>query len=248
MKNDQPSTDGSEPARQDVTGNGTSEPQIDERPQRRYPRVQNPPVVGSLTFRTEAQLVDISKDGVGVEAYAPLPPRSTYRMTIRNGGQRLELRGKSIWSHLIETREADDGGVEPVYRAGLRLEEASPNHSNHIKEFLTVTEARPVGHHATQRYRPTRRSTVQISADSGFVVRTISRAGALLETESFSSHGSTLELSMMLPTGYLDVVGRLVQTYRGVNDAGRPCTRIAVEFEDLSGEGHRQIESLTPSA
>lgn len=212
--------------------------------ERRYPRKQDPNVVGSLTFSAEARILDISQQGLGLECFEALPPSRGYRFTLRDSGRELRLRGRTVWNRLTETRRNGEGEVMPVYRAGVRFEEESPTQEVKVREFISQSGARPVGSRPVQRYRPTRESAVTVSCESVFVVKTISESGALLETGSVVPRSSSLSLSLQLPSGPVEVESRLVGTFREVDETGEPCTRMAVEFQDLDADGHRKIGQL----
>jgi c-di-GMP-binding flagellar brake protein YcgR len=214
------------------------------RSERRYPRRREPNVVGSLSFSAEGRVVDISSQGLGLECHDALPPTRGYRFTLRDSGRQLKLAGRTVWNRLTETRRTDEGEVVPVYRAGVRFEHDSATHQVKVREFISHSGARPVGSRRVPRYRPTRESSVLVSCESGFVVRTISESGALLETDSVVPRASSLSLSLQLPSGAIEVEGRLVSTRREVDETGEPCTRLAVEFQDLTPEGHRKIGRL----
>lgn len=217
------------------------------RPQRRYPRRHDPNVVGSLSFSARGKVVDISSHGLGLECYDALPPTRGYRFTLRDSGHELRVKGRTVWNRLTETRRTDAGEVVPVYRAGVRFDEDSATQEVKVREFISHSGARPVGNRGVPRYRPTRESPVLVSCESGFVVRTISESGALLETDSVVPRASSLSLSLQLPSGAIEVEGRLVSTVRETDETGEPCTRLAVEFQDLTDEGHRKIGSLVAS-
>lgn len=216
-------------------------------PQRRYPRRYDPNVVGSLCFSAHGRVVDISAHGLGLECHDALPPTRGYRFTLRDTGRELKLKGRTVWNRLTETRRTDSGDVVPVYRAGVRFEDSSPTQEVKLREFISQSGARPVGNRRVPRYRPTRESPVVVSCESGFVVRAISESGALLETDSVVPRASSLSLSLQLPSGAIEVEGRLVSTSRETDETGEPCTRLAVEFQDLTPEGHRKIGTLVAS-
>ena len=83
-----------------------------------------------------------------------------------------------------------------------------------------------------------------MAGESGFLVKSISQSGALLETQTLVQNGSNLELSMHLPSGEIEAEGRMVESYHGYDESGSPCTRIAVEFQGMTAAAQDQIGRL----
>lgn len=90
---------------------------VDQEGTRRGPRH---PIEGlQLLNPVHGRVVDMSRQGLGVETWRPfsVPERSTF--SIGRSVASAKIRAEVRWCLLVRTERVDNGDIVPVYRSGL---------------------------------------------------------------------------------------------------------------------------------
>jgi len=74
--------------------------------------------VSSLTF--QGQVLNLSMDGLAIETATALPPGK--QLSLKIDGEGSTVTGRVKWSRLSALRRSEEGGAEPIYRAGIAIE------------------------------------------------------------------------------------------------------------------------------
>ena len=91
--------------------------ELERRGEQRYPAAN----VGFRSPQIEANLIDLSRDGLSIESLEHPPIGGTLAFTLERGKARVEVDGEVCWCSLRRTYRTVGGDIVAVYRAGIRL-------------------------------------------------------------------------------------------------------------------------------
>lgn len=149
---------------------------------RRNPRFEVEGVSGFLTFSLDVRILNMSLEGMAVETNRLLSVNSNYIVKIAHGDDRLELKGKVVWSTLDRTVKLPEGEVLPVYRAGIQFLDSLDQKTKYIIGFIQDNRIVTLEKRILGRFKINEKSAL-IHYPQDFVVRKMSLSGMLIETE-----------------------------------------------------------------
>lgn len=151
---------------------------MNEFPDRRsHPRRQVAGVGGFLRVRTEAEILNLSLTGAAVATEGRLGMGECYRVLLREGPRRLELRAKVARS----TLRAGSGTV-PIYETGLEFLEVLGERGQEVARFLCENTEPQLGGRMCDRFFPPPGTRAEVEREVAFELRSISPTGLAVET------------------------------------------------------------------
>ncbi len=211
-------------------------------PVRRHARYAEVEWGGHLPLRTQARLVDLSLEGVGIETREPMPLRRTCWVSLR-GRDTLALRGEPVWQQVSQIARTT-AGSDPLYRGGVRLEVSAPQRAA-LERFLTAHEAQQHTRREPPRYRLRVAPELDLAIEHRFQIETMSRSGMLIELDSRPLHASTVDVVVDAPDGPLGLRARVVDVFRA-GQAPDPRMRLALAFDDVTPETLARLDRFLP--
>ena len=85
---------------------------------RQHTRISTDIIPGRLGNRIPVEVMELSLEGIGLEARAALRPGGNYKLSLLEGSAKV-LETKVIWCRLDRSERSADGRSQTVYRAGL---------------------------------------------------------------------------------------------------------------------------------
>lgn len=211
---------------------------------RKHDRKEVTGVQGSFLYGADVKLVDLSLSGVALETDRYLPLGRRYSLKLGKDDQPVDITGRVAWSRLVRTEADPKGEVKPVYRVGLRLENALSPQGDAILQFLLDHTPAGTGERVFGRFRPEAGDSAEVSRRSPFEVTKLSAGGMQIETVSGPGIGETLELELWLGgKETVEVTGRVVSIPSGEDSSGDQVS-LGLEFVDLPDNIRATIDAF----
>lgn len=197
-------------------------------------------VSGSLTFRSDARVVDLSLGGLSVETTQHLGVGKTYSIRLaREEGDELRLGGEVVRSRLRGTRAREDGGERgPIYEAGIRFHPLSEVQTAALRELLSASTEVQLDTPMAGRFDLGLPESVRLRSDYGFEVRKLSATGMLIESELAPRLDTVIELTVALGEGELRTSVRVAY----VEEIGPGRYHLGVEFGEMSADDRELLD------
>lgn len=108
------------------------------RERRKYTRVvvDISEIRGTMMPAKEVEIVDLSIGGISVKSDRRLSIGNEYALEIKDKERVLPLKGLVVSSFLSESRKKPEGGVEPVYTAGIKFTDITGEMTAQLAEFI----------------------------------------------------------------------------------------------------------------
>ena len=183
--------------------------------QRRHKRFEVRDVKGSLLFRTQVKLRNVSVSGLSFETTERLKLGRAYSLRLSNSGESVDLTGTIRWCHLAGTRAMGEDSL-PVYEAGLAFDDVFTDRAQAVIRFIERHVILPLEKRITGR----------------FTLETIEPVRTQLDAAVDSRFGMELGLRDEI----VSVHGRVASVSRGVGTREEPLSELGIEFVQLPGE------------
>ena len=211
---------------------------------RRYDRHEVDGLHGSFQFTTDARIVDISLDGLGVETNSYLQIGRRYALKLQAGSHVLPLQARVVWCTLKRTTKSESGEVLPVYRAGIRFEEILSEAATDLYKLIEKKAVIDLEKRLFGRFKIHPEQAATFDRETDFAVRKISLSGMLIETDAAPEIDSTFEMEILFNSKKLYTIGRIVHVQPIESDDGQPRALIGVEFINLGRSNRQKLEEF----
>jgi len=211
---------------------------------RRAPRYPVRDVRGRLLLTTSATIINMSLTGMAVESSTNLRVGRSYTLALTHGDEAgPALVGTVVWCHLKATRPGAAGDTAAVYEAGIQFAGMLSEKASELVAFLRTTAILTMHDRLTGRFFVDANESVDLNAEYEFVVRTISAAGMLLETDISPAPGAEFELRVALAGEEIRPRAR-VASVRDVGEQDkRRISAVGVEFVAISDADRATLEA-----
>ncbi|MCC6132590.1 MAG: PilZ domain-containing protein [Acidobacteria bacterium] len=207
---------------------------------RRSPRYEVHDLHGSLLFRLEVNVLNLSLAGAAVETTRQLKPGKAYTIRIGGGDGGMDLDGTVKWCHLTKTRRGENGELVTIYNAGLAFDGTLTEKSHRLLAFMQdhvvlALEKRIVG-----RFRVRAGASIAVTTRYDFEVLKLSMTGMLVRTALLAEVEPAFEMELKLGDELLEVAGRIAYAEKVGGSDDFPDVHLGVEFLELD-ERRRQM-------
>lgn len=148
---------------------------------------------------------DISLDGIRVTTQRGLKPAAEYRVRVWHDAGSVTLKGSVAWCVLGSSHLKASGERTPVYSAGIRFLDCTPENRTVLRRLINAT---CVGDRERRRYLRAvvdESHGVELTSPISGTVREINRGGILVETGEEIKVGTKLIMDLDLDGGPLTV-------------------------------------------
>lgn len=208
---------------------------------RRHKRYEVRDVKGSLLFRVQVKICNISVSGLAIETTERLKLGRTYSLRLANGQGSVDLNGTIRWCHLSGRRESSGGDSLPVYEAGLAFDEVFSEKAIALLRFLEAHVVLPLEKRITGRFRVETLDPVDLETRYDFEVLKLSLSGMLVRTQLEPVVGSKFGMEMRLKDSALPIHGRVAYVQRAATHPAEPLMELGVEFVDVEAPAREAI-------
>ncbi len=179
----------------------------DKRSHKRF-TVEGMEISGKMLFANEVNVLDISVSGISLRADRRLEIGREYSLKLKYEDKVLSLNGVVMWSILNELRRISSDEMAPLYQAGIKFTDISPDKLGELMNFITfhkqtdyeLEELHEVsGQRVGPRFRidPTTKPILQFPV--GYTLKKLSLSGMLIESEHELALETRLPMEISLP-------------------------------------------------
>ena len=209
----------------------------DGRKERLYRRYEVDDVKGSLHFKQEVRVLNMSAGGMQVETGSHLAIGRRYTFRLQQASQDLQVAGMVAWCKLSGTRKVDDQQVEPTYTAGISFEQSLSTEGQALVSFLEGVTLE-LHHRIFGRFPAQKTTSADIDTVHEFRVERLSQSGMLISTDFLPPVEAVLSLEIRFDEEVFGSDGR-VAFIRDLHDEDGQV-EIGIEFMNTSAE-HLEI-------
>lgn len=215
--------------------------------QRRHKRYEVHDVRGSLLFRTQVKVRNLSVSGLALETAERLQLGRSYSIHLAGNDDSVDVHGTIRWCHLASARPRPGGEPHAVYEAGLAFEDVFTERAKGLLGFLEHHVVLSPHERLTGRFRAEALLPAEIEARYDFEVLKLSLSGMLVRTPLEASLGSRFSLELSLRDELVPLAGRVAYVQREEADKGEVATQLGMEFVDLTNESREVISGYISS-
>jgi len=212
--------------------------------QRRQKRYEVRDVHGSLLFRTQVQVRNLSVSGLAVETPERLQLGRTYAIRLAGDGDAIDLSGTIRWCHLASAPLKGGGGPRVVYEAGLAFEDVFTEKARGLLGFLEHHVVLSPHERLTGRFRAQALRPADLETRYDFEVLKLSLSGMLVRAALEASLNARFDLELALRDGVVPMAGRVAYVQRDEAVRGTVATQLGLEFLDLSEDARAAIAAF----
>ncbi len=212
--------------------------------QRRHKRYEVHDVRGSLLFRTQVKIRNISVSGLAIETTERLKLGRSYTIHLSNAQDSLDIAGTIRWCRLSRTQATVGGEAVPLYEAGLAFDDVFTEKAQSLLRFLELHVVLPLHQRITGRFRVETLGPVDIESRYEFEVVKLSLSGMLVRTQLEPALGSAFGMELGLRQEMVPLDGRVAYVQRAGGAKGEPMIEIGVEFVDVREDARRLLQGF----
>ena len=206
---------------------------MDPTQKRRYRRYEVHDLYGSLLYRVEVKVLNLSLTGMAVEATQQLKLGRHHAVRLGQVEAAIELDATVRWCRLIGTRKGSGPEASPVYLAGLTFDGMVTEKAQEVMEFMKEHVVLALQKRVIGRFRPKGESPIEMAARVEVEVAKVSLSGMLLKTRILPAVESVFSVELSLAGEPFDSLCRVAYARRtGGNDV-EPEAEVGVEFQGL---------------
>jgi PilZ domain len=207
---------------------------------RRYRRYEVHDLYGSLLFRVEVKVLNLSLTGMAVEATQQLKLGRLHAVRLGTGGSAISVDATVRWCRLVGTRKGGTGEPVTVYLAGLTFDGMVTEKAENVMEFLKEHVVLALEKRVIGRFRPKGESPIELAARVEFEVAKVSLSGMLLKTRFMPTLETTFDVEMTLAGSPFESSCRVAYVDRNGGSEAEPEATVGVEFVRL-GEPQQAV-------
>ena len=202
------------------------------------------------------KILDISIGGVAVQTDKRMTVGSQYTLKIESKGKTLNVKGVVVWSVLGESIRDTRDNIIPIYTAGMKFIETSPERTGEIVNFIEAHKRdidkeidlySPSGLRLHVRVHIEDPEKAVLDFQEGHRVQNLSLGGMLMESEHSVEMGSKLPLEITLNENEtIRVSGRVVSCIL-MRDDTLEHYHVGIEFVDISAKDRKILKAFLMS-
>lgn len=198
---------------------------------------------GMMMFANEVEILDMSIGGISLRADRRMNIGTEYSLKIRDKASVIPLKAAVVWSLLSGMKKDPEGRAVPLYTAGMRFTDLSPDRIAELARF--IAEHRQDHHTADDmhcvsglrfniRYQVDAKEKAVLSFPESCRVKKISLGGMLIESTHEMEAEKRLPMELSLPKNApISVQGRVASCLLTKEEEPR-LYDVGIEFVDIS--------------
>ncbi len=211
------------------------------------------------------KILNMSIGGVAVQTDKRMAVGGQYTLKIESKGETLNVKGVVVWSVLGKSVRDSRDNIIPLYTAGMKFTDTSPEKTGEIVNFIEahrrdidkeVDLYSPSGLRLHVRIHIEDPERAVLDFQEGHQVKSLSLGGMLIESEHSLEIGNKLPMEITLSeNGTIKVSGRVVSCIP-MKDRDLEHHHVGIEFSDMSAKDRKILKAFllshdspeTPSA
>jgi hypothetical protein len=193
---------------------------------------------GQMTYASEVSVLDISMGGLSLRADRRLNIGGSYKLKLECGQKAVSVLCQVAWARMSGTKKSADGETVPLYTAGMKFIDLSPEGASELFNFVECLgkddPAAPEERRADVRFHIDSPGTTRLIFPTDYRVRTISLSGMLIESAEAMERELRVPMVLSLQDDRcIEFVGRVVSCQPTEGLMPVRC-QIGIEFIDVS--------------
>ncbi len=221
--------------------------QQDKRRHKRY-KLELVEVNGKMSLADKVEILDISLGGVALRVDRRLNPGREYLLKLGDKAKSIDLKCIVVRSELTSIEEGVNGERTMIYSAGMKFKEDSSKQIEDFFKSIELVKKETVSSEVDRRlnirfhiYMPGEKI---LNYPAQFTVKEVSLSGVRIQTDESLALQSVIPMGLALhENSFVHFQGR-VASINMVEEHGKACYDIGVEFLDLSKEGNALLKSF----
>jgi hypothetical protein len=200
-------------------------------------------VHGSLAYRMDAKVLNMSLTGMAMETGAMLKVGANYRLQVAFESEVLDLPADVKWCHLVRTETSSLGDVAPVYQAGIDFRSILDEKARQVLSFIEKHIIVDLDQRLFGRFKINGEEAIELAESREFVVRRLSLSGMLIETGFSPQPEEVLDFEFYLHDEVIGLRGRVANVNQ-VRSGQDFLAEVGVEFSGLDESQRRLLVSF----
>ncbi len=214
---------------------------------RRYRRYVVEGIHGNVLYTSDIEILNISIDGAAIETPKRLELNREYTFKIHFSGGVLDLKGRVVWAILISKEIKGSSTPVPLYRVGVKFSDTLSEKAQILIKFIEENQDRTIEKRlGGVRFKLSANEKVKIDYPQKYLVKKISQAGMLAETEYPLDEGSRYDIELFINEHAVQIIGKISNCEK-FDSGGVSKYNIGVEFVEFSDEDKALIKGFLES-
>jgi Tfp pilus assembly protein PilZ len=223
-----------------------------ERKNKRY-KLNSMEIKSRMLLAKYVKILNMSIGGVAVQTDKRMTVGSQYTLKIESKGQILNVKGVVVWSVLGESVKDAGDNIIPIYTAGMKFMDTSPEKTGEIVNFIEAHRRdvdkeidlySPSGLRLHVRIHIEDPEKAILDFQEGYRVRNLSLGGMLMESEHLFETVSKLPMEITLSEKEtISVSGRVVSCTSMKGDVMEHF-HVGIEFQDMSAKDRKKLKAF----
>ena len=202
------------------------------------------------------KILNMSVGGVAVQTDKRMTVGSQYTLKIESKGKTLNVKGIVVWSVLGESIRDTRGNIIPIYTAGMKFMEISPEKTGEIVSFIEshkrhadreVDIFSPSGLRLHVRIHIEDPEKAVLDSQEGHNVKSLSLGGMLVESDHRLETGNKLPMEITLSENETIKVSGRVVSCKPVENSNADRYHVGIEFSDIQAKERKILKAFLAS-
>jgi Tfp pilus assembly protein PilZ len=226
-----------------------------ERKNKRY-KINSMGVKSRMVLAKYVKILNMSISGVAVQTDKRVTVGREYTLRIESKGKILNVKGVVVWSVLGESISDTRGNIIPIYTAGMKFIDTSPEKTAEIVNFIEAHKRdidkgidlySPSGLRLHVRVHIEDPEKAVLDLQEGHQVKNLSLGGMLIDSEHSFETGSKLPMEITLSENEtIKVSGRVVSCIP-MKDNDLEHYHVGIEFSDMPAKDRKILKTFLRS-
>jgi hypothetical protein len=202
---------------------------------------------GSLLFRIEVKVLNLSLSGMAVETTQQIKLGKIYSVTLGSAQDSVDVDGVVKWCHLVKTRAGPKGEPVNVYHVGITFDGTLTDKASRLLSFMQGHVVLALQHRIVGRFKLKPGSPVALSTRYDFEVLKLSLSGMLVETRLQPDVDSSFDMELTILGKPFEVAGRIANVRRVGGTDVDPASQLGVQFLELDEAREKVLREFIAS-
>ena len=213
--------------------------------QRSHKRFSGECINCTITSAADVEIMNISVGGVAVKADSRLNIGKEYTLRIEENGKIFTVKGTIVWAVLSGSTRNKRNEMVPIYKAGMRFEEAKSEGMTSLIRFIEQHKKFPE-QRIVLRFAIASPEKAVLSHCQKHRVKKVSLGGLLLESEQAFIKDDIRSMELSLGEDrVISFAGRVASCLKAEGDSGHFV--IGIEFLEMSEKDRNLLQDFVNS-
>ena len=211
---------------------------------RTHKRYQVRDLRGSLLFRLDVTVINLSLTGIAVECDRQLKLGKVYSVKLGTPTDSIDVEATVKWCRLVGSRRNALGELAALYKAGLTFDELLTGKSAKLLSFLQEHVILALEQRIIGRFKVKTGSPIALASRNEFEVVTLGLSGMVVKTRLLPDVDSTFDMMLQIADKPCELTGRITNVERLDGSDDGFAAKIDVEFPEAKDDWSRTVRDF----